>query len=34
MDVVRAIGKVPTAAGDRPRDEVKIEKLELLPGEA
>ncbi len=30
MDVVRSIGKVPTAAGDRPRDEVKIQKVEVL----
>lgn len=29
MDVVRAIGKVPTLPGDRPVDEVKIEKLEI-----
>ncbi len=30
MDVVRSIGKVPTAAGDRPRDEVKIQKVDVL----
>ncbi len=30
MDVVRAIGKTPTGAGDRPRQEVKIEKVEIL----
>ncbi len=30
LDVVRAIGKVPTASGDRPKQEVKIEKVELL----
>ncbi len=30
MDVVRAIGKVPTGAGDRPKDEVKIQKVEVI----
>lgn len=29
MDVVRAIGKVPTLPGDRPVDEVTIEKIDL-----
>ncbi len=29
MDTVRKIGKVPTGAGDRPNQEVKIEKLEV-----
>jgi peptidyl-prolyl cis-trans isomerase A (cyclophilin A) len=29
MDVVRAIGKVPTLPGDRPVDEVKIEEITL-----
>jgi hypothetical protein len=29
MDVVRAIGKVPTLPGDRPVDEVKIEELKI-----
>lgn len=29
MDVVRAIGKVPTLPGDRPVNEVKIETIEL-----
>jgi len=34
LDVVRAIGKASTGPGDRPRDEVKIEKLELLQQQA
>ncbi len=29
MDVVRAIGKVPTGAGDRPREAVVIRKVEV-----
>ncbi len=29
MDVVRAIGKVPTGAGDRPREDVVIRKVEV-----
>ena len=33
MEVVRAIGKVPTAAGDRPKQEVRIEKVSMVkPG--
>ncbi len=32
MDVVRAIGKVPTASGDRPKQEVKIEKVQIIKG--
>ncbi len=30
MDVVRTIGKVPTGPGDRPRQEVKIEKVQIV----
>jgi peptidyl-prolyl cis-trans isomerase A (cyclophilin A) len=32
MDVVRAIGKVPTLPGDRPVDEVKIEQVTISGG--
>jgi peptidyl-prolyl cis-trans isomerase A (cyclophilin A) len=30
MDVVRAIGRLPTGAGDRPRDEVRIAKVSVV----
>ncbi len=34
LEVVRAIGKTRTGPGDRPLQEVRIEKLEVLPGAA
>ena len=33
MEVVHAIGKVPTAGGDRPKQEVRIEKVSILKTE-
>ena len=33
MDIVRAIGKVPTGAADRPKEDVKIETVSILEGE-
>jgi cyclophilin family peptidyl-prolyl cis-trans isomerase len=32
MDVVEAIGKVPTGAGDRPREDVVMEKVTVQEG--
>ncbi len=31
MDSVRAIGKLPTGSSDRPRDEVRIAKVSVVP---